>query len=263
LARYPEFPVGESSTGWSGGGGVIEQNLNDGRSYFNSVNIRLQKRASHGLTFVFNYIYSRLMEQVTWLNDSDPVPEKRVASIDHPQRYVVAMTYQLPIGRGKALDFHSRLGNSLLGGWLLNNVYTFQVGGPLLWVNGSSSSPGDYVYFGNGSMSLDNRQVNGTAFNTALFDIKSADAFNYHLRTFPTTFSNLRADGINQWDPSISKRFTMTEKASVQIRMEAYNVLNHPVFAAPSTTASNSAFGTLTATANRFRTIQLGARLVF
>jgi hypothetical protein len=45
--------------------------------------------------------------------------------------------------------------------------------------------------------------------------------------------------------------------------MEAYNVLNHPVFAAPSTTASNSAFGTITATANRFRTIQLGARLVF
>ena len=263
LARYPEFPVGDGSTGWSGGGGVLEQNLNDGRSYFQSVNIRLQKRASHGITLVFNYIYSRLMEQVTWLNDSDPVPEKRVASIDHPQRYVTAITYQLPIGRGQALDFHSRLGNSLLGGWLLNNVYTFQVGGPLLWANGSSSSPGDYVYFGGAPMNLDNRQVNGTAFNTALFDIKSADAFNYHLRTFSTAFSNLRADGINQWDPSISKRFTLTEKASVQIRMEAYNVLNHPVFAAPSTTASNSAFGTITATANRFRTIQLGGRFVF
>jgi hypothetical protein len=263
LARYPEFPVGDGSTGWSGSGGVLEQNLNDGRSYFQSVNIRLQKRASHGLTFVFNYIYSRLMEQTTWLNDSDPVPEKRVSPIDHPQRYVTAITYELPIGKGKALDFHSRLANSLVGGWLLNNVYTFQVGGPLLWVNGSSSSPGDYVYLGGGSMNLDNRQVNGPAFNTALFDIKSADAFNYHLRTFPTAFSNLRADGINQWDPSLSKRFTLTEKASVQIRMEAYNVLNHPVFAAPSTTASNSAFGTITATANRFRTIQLGARLVW
>jgi hypothetical protein len=263
LARYPEFPVGDSSTGWSGSGGVLEQNLNDGSSYFNSLNVRLQKRASHGLTFVFNYIYSRLMEQVTWLNDSDPVPEKRDASIDHPQRYVVAMTYELPIGKGKAVDFHSRLANSLIGGWLLNNVYTLQSGAPILWVNGSSSSPGDYVYLGGGTMNLDNRQVNGPAFNTALFDTKSADAFNYHLRTFPTAFSNLRADGINQWDPSISKRFTLTEKASVQIRMEAYNVLNHPMFAAPSTTASNSAFGTITATANRFRTIQLGARLVW
>jgi hypothetical protein len=263
LARYPEFPVGDSSTGWSGSGGVLEQNLNDGRSYFNSLNFRLQKRLSHGLNFVFNYIYSRLMEQTTWLNDSDPVPEKRDASIDHPQRYVVAMTYELPIGQSKALDFHSRLANSLAGGWKLNNVYTFQSGSPILWVNGSSSSPGDYVYLGGGSMDLDNRQVNGPAFNTALFDIKSADAFNYHVRTFPTAFSNLRADGINQWDPSILKNFAFAEKDSLEIRMEAYNVLNHPVFAAPSTTASNSAFGTITASANRFRTIQLGARLVW
>jgi len=75
--------------------------------------------------------------------------------------------------------------------------------------------------------------------------MSAADALHYHLRNFPTTFSNLRADGINQWDPSISKRFALAEKKSVQIRMEAYNVLNHPVFAAPSTTASNTAFGLL------------------
>jgi len=59
LARYPEFPVGDGSTGWNGSGGVLEQNLNDGRSYFQSVNIRLQKRASHGLTFVFKTTFIR------------------------------------------------------------------------------------------------------------------------------------------------------------------------------------------------------------
>ena len=263
LARYPEFPVGDAATGWSGGGGVLEQNLSDGRSYFNSLNVRLEKRASHGLTFVFNYIYSRMMEQVTWLNDSDPVPEKRVAPVDHPQRYVFAMTYELPVGQGKKLDLHSRVANSLIGGWLLNNVYTYQVGAPIMWVNGSSSSPGDYVYFGTAPLALNNRQVNGPAFNTSDFITASANTFQYHIRTFSTMFSNLRADGINQWDPSLSKRFSFTETASLQIRLEAYNVLNHPVFAAPSTTATNSAFGTITATANRFRTLQVGARLVF
>jgi hypothetical protein len=225
--------------------------------------VRLEKRTSHGLTLVFNYAFSRMMEQVSWLNDSDPVPEKRVSPDDHPQRVVLALSYELPVGKGKALEFKSHLANYLLGGWLLNSVYTFQVGAPLMWVNGSSSSPGDYVYFGGGSMDLNNRQVNGPAFNTSLFDTKSADAFNYHIRTFSTTFANLRADGINQWDPSVSKRFPITEKASLQIRAEAYNAPNHPVFAAPSTTASNSAFGTITATANRFRTFQLGARIVF
>ena len=264
LARYPEFPVGDSSSGWSGSGGVLEQNLNDGRSYFQSVNIRLQKRASHGLTFVFNYIYSRLMEQMTWLNDSDPVPEKRVSPIDHPQRYVTAMTYELPIGKGRALDFHSRLANSLVGGWLLNNVYTFQMGGPIAVgqrqlieprrlrllrrrPHEPRQPPGRTARPSTRRCSIPSRPTPST--------ITSAPS--------PPTFSNLRADGINQWDPSLPKRFAFTEKASVQIRMEAYNVLNHPVFAAPNTTATNSAFGTITATANRFRTIQLGARMVW
>ena len=263
LARYPEFPVGDSAGGWSGGSGVIEENLNLGRSYFESLNVRLEKRASHGLTFVFNYIYSRMMEQVSWLNDSDPVPEKRVSPDDHPQRYVVAMSYELPVGKGKALDFHSHLANSLLGGWLVNNVYTYQVGAPIMWVNGRSSSPGDYVYFGTAPLALDNRQVNGPAFNTSDFITASANTFQYHIRTFSSMFSNLRADGINQWDPSVSKRFSFTETTSLQLRLEAFNVLNHPVFAAPSTTATNSAFGDITATANRYRTLQLGARIVF
>ncbi len=263
LAHYPEFPVGDSSSGWNGGSGIIEENLNDGRSYFDSLNVRLEKRTSHGLTFVFNYIYSRLMEQVMWLNDSDPVPEKRVSPDDHPQRYVFAMTYELPIGRGKALNVNSGWANAIVGGWIVNNVYTYQVGAPIIWNNGSSSSPGDYVYFGTAPLALNNRQVNGPAFDTNNFVTASANTFQYHIRTFPTTFSNLRADGINQYDPSISKRFMMSEKASLQIRVEAFNVLNHPVFAAPSTTATNSAFGDITASANRFRTIQLGARIVF
>jgi len=138
--------------------------------YFQSVNIRLQKRASHGLTFVFNYIYSRLMEQLTWLNDSDPVPEKACFADRSPTALRHRHHLRTTIGKGKALDFHSRLANSLAGGWLLKTCT------PSRWaaaavVNGSSSTPGDYVYFGNGTMNLDNRQVNGPAFNTALFDV--------------------------------------------------------------------------------------------
>src|ERR1019366_8026474 len=104
LARYPEFPVGDSATGWNGSGGVLEENLNAGSSFFNSLNVRLQKRFGQGLSGTFNYIYSKLIEEVTWLNASDPAPEKRVSSIDHPQRFVMAVTYDLPIGRHRMLD---------------------------------------------------------------------------------------------------------------------------------------------------------------
>jgi len=265
LAHFPEFPVGDSASGWSGGGGIIEQNLNVGSSYFDSLNIRLQKRLSHGVSFVTNYVYSKMIERVSWLNDSDPSPEKRVSTIDHPQRIVVALIYEIPVGRNRAHNIQSRALDAVVGGWTLNSVYTWQIGAPIPWENGSSSSPGDYVYWGNAPFSLNNRAVapGQKAFNTALFDTVAADALQYHLRTFPTTFSTLRMDGILQWDPSLLKKFTISEKASLQLRLEAYNVLNRPTFATPSTTASNSAFGTITATANRFRTIQLGARIVF
>jgi hypothetical protein len=60
------------------------------------------------------------------------------------------------------------------------------------------------------------------------------------------------------------KRFPLkNEKTYLQLRFEVFNVLNHATFAQPNTTASNSGFGTITATSNRPRTIQAGLRLVF
>jgi hypothetical protein len=262
LARYPEFPVGDSSTGWNGSGGVIEQNLNAGSSYFHSLNVRLQKRVSGGLYLTTNYIRSRLIEFDSWLNSSDPRPEKRVSPTDRPNRFVAAVTYALPVGQGQLLHFQSRLANTLIGDWVLTTMYQYQTGGPLTFLNASSTSPGDYVYFG-APLNLNSRQVNGTAFDTTAFDTKAADAFNYHLRTFPTTFNNLRADGINQLDASVLKRFALGENRRFELRFEAYNLPNHPVFAAPNTQASASGFGTITATANRFRTIQAIARIYF
>jgi len=264
LAHYPEFPVGDSANGWNGSGGVLEQNLPRGRSYFESVNVRLQRRFSNNVSATVNYVHSKLIERISWLNDSDPDLEKRISTIDHPDRVVVALSYEVPFGRGRAHNIQSRLLDGIAGGWTVNNVYTWQVGAPIAWENGSSSSPGDYVYFGQ-PLNLNNREVAAgqKAFNTATFDTASADALQYHIRSLSTTFSNLRADGILQWDPSLLKRVNFTEKTSLQLRIEAYNVLNRPTFAAPSTTASNSAFGTITATANRFRTLQIGARFVF
>jgi hypothetical protein len=258
LARFPEFPVGTGS----GSSGVIELNNTIGSSYFESLNVRFQKRFSDGLTLVGNYIHSKLIERITWLNDTDPTPEKRISPFDHPNRFVVALVYELPFGRGKRFDVQSRWANLLIGGWGINSIYTYQTGGPVAWVNGSTNTPGDYVYFGD-KIVLNNRETSVAAFNTSAFDTKAGDQFQYHVRTFSTTFPNLRADGINEWSPSVSKRFSIAEAVKLQLRCEAYNVFNHPTFAAPNTTGTNAGFGFITSQANRPRTLQLGARLVF
>jgi hypothetical protein len=139
-----------------------------------------------------------------------------------------------------------------------------------LWTAGSTTSPGDYVYNGQ-PIDLNNRQVNGPAMNLAAFDLNSADQYQYHYRTFSTTFPNLRQDATNEWDVSVLKNFIVTEKSYLQLRGEAYNVVNHPVFGAPGQASAqgpvvaetNSSFGYITFQDNRSRSLQIGARFVF
>lgn len=261
LARYPQYPVGSGS----GSTGVVMQDNSVGGSYFESLNVRLQKRFSSGLTLMGNYIHSKMIERVTWLNDTDPTPEKRISPFDHPNRFVTAITYDLPVGHGRRFDVSSRLLDLIAGGWKVNTTYTYQTGAPLTWVNGSTTTVGDYVYFG-APIVLNNRETNTTAFNTSAFDTKSTDALQYHIRTFSTTFGDLRQDGINQFDASILKQFRIGHEGSksyFQLRGEAYNVVNHATFAAPNTTANNSQFGLITAQSNRPRTLMLQGRFVF
>lgn len=259
LAKFPQFPTGTGSFG----NGIIELNHTAGSSYYQSLNARFQRRFSGGMTVVANFIHSKTIDRTTWLNDTDLTPEKRISPNDRPNRIVLATTYELPFGRGKRFSVGgSKLAQYVLGDWGLNSVYTFQVGAPLTWVNGSTTSPGDYVYQGT-PIVLNNRNNNSPAFNTSAFDTLAANQFQYHIRTLSTTFPNLRGDGINEWSPSLSKRFRYKEKTALQLRLEAYNVLNHPTFAAPNTTATSAAFGTITAQANRPRTLQIGARLTF
>jgi hypothetical protein len=258
LSHYPQFPVGTGS----GSTGVIELNNTIGQSYYESLNVRVQHRFSAGLNLTANYIFSKNIEKITWLNDTDPSPEKRISAFDHPNRIVLAAVYELPFGKGKRFAVQSRWADLLVGGYGVTSIYTYQTGQPIPWVNGSSNTPGDYVYLGV-PITVNNRQTNTAAFTTTAFDTKAADQFQYHIRTFSTMFPNMRQDGINEWSPSVTKSIKFTEKTSLQLRCEAYNVFNHPTFAAPNTTATNSSFGLITAQANRPRTLQLGARFVF
>ena len=283
LAPFPEFPVASDSTSVSSG--VVEQNATIGSSNFNSLNVRVEKRLSNGLSVIGNYSWSKLIEKDSWLNVTDATLEKRISPFDHTHHFVVAMDYMLPIGRGKLVNLDSRLLDTLVGGWQINAIYSYQTGKPLLWENGSSNNPGDYPLAcavplvggkcpagANGVLqyattlpllAFNNRETNAPAFDTSVFDMSSKDQFKYHLRTLPTTFSAYREDGINNFDASIIKNFKVTESKYFQFRAEAFNVLNHPTFDPPNMKVSNSSFGVINGMANRPRQLQLGTRFVF
>lgn len=261
LSVYPEF-----LSGWSGGSpstsqGVLDQNDSEGQSYFNSVDVRIEKRFSQGLSVIGNYSFSKLIEADSFLNFSDPRPERRISPFDHTQHFVTGFSYDLPIGRGRALNLQSRVANLAFGGWTVNGIYTYQTGGPILWSNA------DYIYNGQ-PLDYCASCAGRPTFNAAAFDTTSADQLEYHIRTFPSTLSSVRYDAINNFDSSILKNFNVTERVYFQLRLEAFNVLNHPTFGAvtgggPNMTPTSSAFGELTGQENVPREIQLGARLVW
>jgi hypothetical protein len=224
----------------------------------------VQRRLSGGITLIGNYVFSKLMDQTTWLNDTDPRPEKRIGVFDHTHRGVITLTYALPVGKGRAFAPAPRWVERLFGGWQLNTIYTRQTGQPFTWMGTSSTTIGDLVYFGD-KLNFNPRETNGLAFNTSAFDTKAANQFAYHIRTFSTTFSSLRGDGLNEINASMLKKvdFTDSGKRYFQIRFETFNLFNRPSFSFPQLAPTNSAFGLITSQSNKSRSVQLTGRIVF
>jgi hypothetical protein len=164
------------------------------------------------------------------------------------------VTYRLPIGRNSLLNVESRWANALIGGWVLNGVYTLESGAPLSW--------GNVIYSG-GPLNLNTRQVNGPAFDITRFNTVSAQQLSSNVRTFQTYFNNLRADPVNVMDASLMKEFHFTERRYFQVRVETFNTLNRAGFGTPNLSPTSSSFGLITSTVLNARNVQVAGRLVW
>jgi hypothetical protein len=254
--------------------------------------IHVQQRAKHGLTLTGNYSFSKLIEKDTRLNDQDVQLTKRVSPFDHTHHFTVGGTYELPFGRGKFVSFgDGKLMDEIFGGFVINSIYQFQTGAPIYFssdlalqpgmtVRNIKSAPRSTSLTGTGNSALVNASTifveganscpstdicDGSVYNSA---VPNANFYN-HYRTFPQTLGWVRMDGFNNMDASILKNFKFTEQASMQLRFETFNTLNHPVFAAPNVSSATSgttgAFGYITGVPSTAqpRQVQLGARIVF
>lgn len=219
-----------------------------GGSYFHTLQVRLEKRMSRGITYMANYQWSRLIEKRSYLNPSDRLPEKRVAGEDRPQRLVISGVYQLPFGKGKGL-----LLERLVGGWSLSGSYSYASGEPLGW--------GNVIYYG-GALNYNPRGVNG-AFDTRQFNTDSRRQLASNIRTFPSRFGNLRQNGPNNIDASATKNIPIWETVRLQFRADFFNALNHPQFGMPNTSPTSSSFGRITRQYNLPRTVQMALRLMW
>ena len=242
LRPFPEFT------------GVTMQNMSNGGSYFHQLAVRVSRRMTKGLLLSAHFNHSRLMESTTYRNNGDLKLEKRVSTYDRPNNYSVSGLYQLPFGKGRRFGSGAKgAANVLIGNWAVSSLYTFHSGAPLAW--------GNVIYYG-GDLKYDARNVN-RAFDTSRFNLASAQQLSQNYRYFPTQFNNLRLDGTNNLNISVTKDFPFGEKARLQFRADSFNVCNHALFAGANLTPTSSAFGVISNTTNTPRVIQGALRLTF
>jgi hypothetical protein len=231
---------------------------NAGESYFHALQTRFEKRFSHGFQMQANYQLSRTIAKDRYLNSFGPI-EKRPADIDRPHRFVTNLSYDLPVGKGRALlgspsGFGAAVLDRIVGGWQITGIYSYESGGP-------AGNWDEAIYLGAPLNWNPNNPDH--VFDTTAFDTKSADALSNHIRTFPTRFGNLRLPPTNNVDGSIIKNTRIRERVSLQYRCEFFNAFNHPVFNGPNLTPTNSAFGTVGSVYNLERHIQMALRMTW
>jgi hypothetical protein len=237
----------------------------DGWSDYNSLQAKIEKRYTHGLTFIASYAYSKtiaLGDTAGVQDQQDWMADKAVSSLDVTQHFVGSAVYQLPFGRGRQFGSQwNRVTDAVLGGWSFAPIFTVSTGMPLnITVNGNPSNTGSGADRPNvvGNPNLANPTV-AEWFNTAAFVANAPYTYGDAGRNI------IRGPGLLDLDLALHKSFRITERVSAQLRIESFNATNTPALGAPNTVLGNPLFGQITATATgtTSRDNQLGLKVVF
>lgn len=237
----------------------------DGWSNYNSLQAKIEKRYSNGLTFIASYAYSKtiaLGDTAGVQNQLDWMADAAVSSLDMTQHFVGSAVYQLPFGKGRQFGSQwNRFTDGVLGGWSFAPIFTVSTGMPLnITVNGNPSNTGSGVDRPNvvGNWHLANPTV-AEWFNTAAFVANAPYTYGDAGRNI------IRGPGLMDLDLALHKSFRITERVSAELRLESFNATNTPALGPPNTVLGNPLFGQITATATgtTARDNQLGLKVVF
>lgn len=239
---------------------------NTGRSTYNALQLKTEKRLTHGFTLMWNYTFSKLMRN----NTTSIVNERHyrsISNLDQKHLMRLAFTYQLPFRiQGQGLQ---KLAGQVAEGWSLAASLSEYSGQPL----SISQTNGRPIRIRNPRLSGpveqrlgDKRDASGRVLNP-YFDITAFQPLpnQYTISPEPPYLAELRAPGTRGLPLSLSlfKYFTLKERLKLQARLDATNVMNTPQFSAPGTNMSSLAtFGVITS-AGGSRAMQAALRLEF
>lgn len=242
--------------------GVITWNDQSASSSYHSMQFKLERRFSKGLSLLTSFTWSKSIDQDSTNGEGmyDPYNgrlNRGVSLFDVPRVFTTGLVWEVPWLRQT-----SGAKGLLLGGWTLGSLLTMQDGFPF-----TPGFAGDPSNTGTGSRAdvvagCDFKEGGGTPerwFNTSCFTAPpGAPAY----RRGNAGRNILRGDGYQNVDLSLYKEFLMNEQRKFQIRFEGFNVFNFHSFTFPTATVNDPNFGRIFGSSPA-RVIQVAAKFVF
>lgn len=290
LRPYPQF-----SGDLTGGGD------NNGKTWYNSGQVNYKYRARGGLNIITNYTFSHWTQRLNYADPYKGVIYEGISPNDQTHQFKLIGVYQLPVGKGKHfLRNANRLVDGFLGGWEVNESWIVHSGQPINFptnaimlhdvynnnIDWTAQRPSFWntnycIYQVNGDGSSSKTSNTNQAScpqttNAAGQQVPDFTKYDWVVAPKYAPGVNSQQNGehrlprVTTMDASLNKSVAITERLRGQIRIEAFNVLNHFAISNDNidTNPTSTTFGTITPSAlgnnSTFpRTIQLGFKLVW
>jgi hypothetical protein len=247
----------------------IEQESTAANANYNSLQIKLDKRFSGGLSIMGSYVFSRALGWNGPLGEGgggtrNPFNARMDYALignDVTHRFVASFIWETPWFRRPGMM------HQVLGGWGFEGITLFQSGFPFTVRCGCDNSrtgvggdTPDLIGDPHLPGGRDRSDLIAQYFNTSVFVPNAIGTFG------SVGINSLRGPGLYNVDMAVGKKFTMpyAEKHSLQFRVEFFNMLNQPSFSNPNANlAARGTFGRITSTASTPRVIEFALRYAF
>ncbi len=243
--------------------GNIYYYTSDRNQNLNQLQLGVTRRYSSGLQFGAEYQFTRALGTpydgalpTTWTNRRLDYGN----SSQYVKNYLVAnYIYDLPFGRDKLMFAGvSGWSDKVVSGWQIAGITTLASGN---WLSVGFNS--NVTGWPSGRANIVRDPFGGAAKNQYQWFDPAA-----YTAPAPFTYGNSAPNSIEgpgriEWDTALFKQTPIAERVKLEIRMEAFNVLNHANLANPGTNISVPASVGVITGRNGSRVVQFGARLSF
>jgi hypothetical protein len=218
------------------GNGSVYTTWNAGNSTYNALQLQFQRRMSHGLQALVSYNLAKSTDMgstdsadLRATSVSDVVlPPQTPSDYDLRETIAGAVSYEFPA------PSWGKVGDAILKGWAVDGLVRVTSAPPIdVTVRSYPLMPGRFgtqaeIVPGQPFWIADSTQPSGSALNPAAFTALPPDE-NGNLPR-----NGLRSPyAINQTDIALRRRFNLTERVKLDVRVEYFNLFNHPMFGLP------------------------------